>query len=92
MTYSAFADPRFATALRKRDTDALIITGSETEICVLATVLGAVDFGYRVIVVRDGICSSSDAGHDAQLEVYQNRYGEQIEVADAETILSAWQR
>jgi nicotinamidase-related amidase len=29
---------------------------------VLATVLDAVDIGYRVIVVRDAVCSSSDEG------------------------------
>ena len=39
-------------------------SGSETDVCVLATVLDAVDIGYRVIVVRDAICSSSDEGHD----------------------------
>jgi nicotinamidase-related amidase len=32
---------------------ALTVTGSETDVCVLATVLDAVDLGYRVIVVRD---------------------------------------
>jgi nicotinamidase-related amidase len=56
---------------------------------VLATVLGAVDNGYRVILVRDGVCSSSDEGHDALLQVYHGRYSEQIET-DAESILSRW--
>ncbi len=51
---------------------------------MLATVLGAVDLGYRVIVVRDAICSSSDEGHDALLKVYHRRYSEQIETASAE--------
>jgi nicotinamidase-related amidase len=31
---------------------------------VLATVLDAIDIGYRVIVVRDAVCSSSDEGHE----------------------------
>src|SRR5580704_8356992 len=39
--------------LREREADALIISGSEADVCVLATVLSAVDLGYRVIVVRD---------------------------------------
>jgi nicotinamidase-related amidase len=30
----------------------LVITGSETDVCVLGTVLGAVDFSYRVIIVE----------------------------------------
>ena len=57
---------------------------------MLATVLGAVDFGYRVVLVRDAICSSSDEGHDALMQIYHRRYSEQIEVADASTVLSLW--
>jgi nicotinamidase-related amidase len=41
--YSAFAEPALIEHLRRRDADALIISGSETDVCVLATVLGAVD-------------------------------------------------
>jgi nicotinamidase-related amidase len=88
--YSGFAEPRLAAHLHDRKADGLIITGSETDVCVLATVLGAVDFGYRVIVVRDAICSSSDEGHDALLEVYHRRYSEQIETANAEEVLRRW--
>jgi nicotinamidase-related amidase len=43
--------------LRAREAEGLIVTGSETDVSVLATVLGAVDLGYRIIVVRDAICS-----------------------------------
>jgi nicotinamidase-related amidase len=85
-----FAEPQLFAHLREREADGLIVTGSETDVCVLATVLGAVDLGYRVILVRDGVCSSSGEGHDALLEVYHRRYGEQIETADAETVLRAW--
>lgn len=88
--YSAFAEPYLLSHLRDRGADGLIITGSETDMCVLATVLGAVDLGYRVIVVRDAVCSSSDEGHDALLTVYHRRYSEQVETTDAETILSGW--
>ena len=52
--------------------------------------LGAVDVGYRVIIVRDAICSSSDQGHDALMEVYHSRFSEQIETANADEILDAW--
>ena len=69
----------------------MIVTGSETDVCVLATVLGAVDLGYRVIVVRDAVCSSSDEGHDALMTLYHQRYTEQIEVAEAATIIKRWE-
>ena len=88
--YSGFFEPHLLHHLRERGADCLIVTGSETDVCVLATVLGAVDHGFRVILVRDGICSSSDAGHDALLEVYHRRFSLQIETADAETVLSRW--
>jgi nicotinamidase-related amidase len=88
--YSGFAEPNLRAHLRSRGANALIVTGSETDVCVLATVLGAVDLGYRVILVRDAVCSSSDAGHDALLQVYHRRYSEQIETADADSILKQW--
>jgi nicotinamidase-related amidase len=44
--------------------------------------------GYRVIVVRDAVCSSSEEGHDMLMRLYHTRYTEQIETADAATILA----
>ena len=88
--YSAFSTPQLHAYLAERRADGLIVTGSETDVCVLATVLSAVDYGYRVVLVHDAVCSSSDAGHDALLELYRTRYSVQIETADAETILRAW--
>jgi nicotinamidase-related amidase len=90
--YSAFVGSQLVEHLRAREADGLIVTGSETDVCVLATVLGAVDLGYRVIVVRDAVCSSSDAGHDALMTLYHQRYTEQIEVTDAATIIERWER
>jgi nicotinamidase-related amidase len=90
--YSAFTEPQLVQHLQAREADGLIVSGSETDVCVLATVLGAVDLGYRVVVVRDAVCSSSDAGHDALMTLYHQRYTEQIEVADAATILERWER
>jgi nicotinamidase-related amidase len=89
--YSAFTEPQLLEILQSRSADGLIVTGSETDVCVLATVLSAVDRGYRVIVVEDAICSSSDEGHDALMQIYCQRYNEQIEVAGAATILDRWE-
>ena len=68
----------------------LVITGGETDVCVLATVLGAIDFGYRVVLVTDALCSSSDATHDALLTVYHQRFAQQVETVEMETVLSSW--
>jgi nicotinamidase-related amidase len=88
--YSGFFGRALLDHLLARGTDGLVVTGAETDVCVLATVLGAVDHGFRVIVVRDAICSSSDEGHDALLQVYHRRFSLQIETADAEAVLSRW--
>lgn len=88
--YSAFAGSALLGHLVAREADCLVVTGSETDVCVLATVSDAVDLGYRVVLVRDAVCSSSDEGHDALLAVYHRRYSLQIETADAVDVLSAW--
>jgi nicotinamidase-related amidase len=78
--YSAFAESRLRDFLLSRGVEALIITGAETDVCVLSTVLNAVDIGFRVIVVEDALCSSSDEGHDALMTIYRTRFSEQIEL------------
>jgi nicotinamidase-related amidase len=88
--YSPWLDDALHSRLRARRADALVITGGETDVCVLATVLGAVDRGYRVVVVTDALCSSSDAAHDASLAVYHMRYGQQVDTAPVDLVLDAW--
>jgi nicotinamidase-related amidase len=88
--YSPFVEHALPRCLRARRADAVVITGAETDVCVLAAVLGAVDFGYRVVIAEDAICSSADATHDALLSLYQQRFAEQIEIASTETILRNW--
>ena len=88
--YSPWFEPALTDELARRGTETLIVTGGETDVCVLAAVLGAVDRGYRVVVGKDCLCSSSDTAHDASVTLYQRRYGQQVEVATASTILANW--
>jgi nicotinamidase-related amidase len=90
MQYSTFACGRLHPFLRERGIDTVIVTGSETDICVLSSVLSAVDLGYRVIVACDAICSSSDESHDALLDLYRRRFDLQIELAEVSEILETW--
>jgi nicotinamidase-related amidase len=90
MHYSGFVKSDLTSALSSLSAETLVVTGADTDVCVLATVLHAVDLGYRVVVVRDGICSSSDEGHDALMKVFHGRYTHQIETACAEEVLSRW--
>jgi nicotinamidase-related amidase len=90
MVYSAFSTGELHPWLRARQITTLIVTGSETDVCVLSSVLSAVDLGYRVIIAQDAICSSSDHAHDAAKELYGSRFDIQIELASVEEILGAW--
>ncbi|WP_371818030.1 isochorismatase family protein [Bradyrhizobium sp. CCBAU 53421] len=64
--------------------------GGETDVCVLATVLAAIDIGYRVIVAEDALCSSSAQSHHALLQLYAERFSIQIEVTPTADILRVW--
>ncbi len=88
--YSAFFDRRLAAELARNEVDSVVITGVETDVCVLSTVMSAIDIGFRVVLPRDAMCSSSDATHDALMTLYTQRFAEQIEVASTEAVLSSW--
>jgi nicotinamidase-related amidase len=89
-TYSAFADGRLHAGFQSHGINTLIISGSETDVCVLATVLAAVDHGYRTIIVSDALASSSDESHDALIDLYSKRFDIQIEVAIAQDVIEEW--
>ena len=88
--YSPFANPMLLRHLRERAIDSLIVTGVETDVCALSAVLSAVDEGFRIVLVKDALGSSSDATHDALLQLYATRLNTQVELADAETIAALW--
>lgn len=88
--YSPWTEGRLDAMLTGSGVDTLIITGGETDVCVLATVLGAIDRGYRVVLVTDAICSSADQTHDALMQLYRSRFSEQVEAVSVEEVLSNW--
>jgi nicotinamidase-related amidase len=88
--YSPWMETGLHRLLQAGAVDTLLVTGGETEVCVLATVMGAIDLGYRVIVVTDALCSSADETHDAVLEIYHGRFGMQVETAPTGEVLEAW--
>ena len=72
--------------------DTVLISGGETDVCILATVLAAIDRGYRVVLAEDALCSSSDESHDAMIGLFTRRFDIQIEVAPSSVILGCWDR
>jgi nicotinamidase-related amidase len=88
--YSPWLDGRLHVFFQSKGVNTLIISGGETDVCVLAAVMGAVDLGYKIVLVKDAICSSSDETHDASLALYSSRFTSQLELASAQEALSRW--
>ena len=53
----------------------------------MATMLGAIDWGFRTILVTDALCSSADETHDAMMNINMN-VGEQVETVTTQTLLT----
>lgn len=87
--FSAFASDGFAERIRNRKPSAMIVCGVETDVCVLSTILSAVDHGIRTIVPIDAVASASPSGHDAVLNHVLPRYDHQVEPCTAEEAIKA---
>jgi nicotinamidase-related amidase len=88
--YSAFSNPGLASLLVEKHVGTVVISGAETDVCVLSTVLSAVDLGFRVVIVEDALCSSSDVGHDALMTMYRTRFHGQVDLMTAEELTAFW--
>ena len=78
--YSAFFETDLRDMLKERGAQHLIVTGSVTDVCVLSSVLSAIDEGFFVTLIGDAVCSSSDEGHDNLMSIYTRRYSSQLQV------------
>lgn len=76
-----------AAVLQAQPVETLVIAGGEADVCVMATTLGAIDLGYRVILVEDAVCSSDDQTSDASLEFLRNRFSVQLELMATDDFL-----
>ena len=88
MTYSPWTSGELHRVLAGEGIETLAISGGETDVCVLAAALGAIDLGYRVILLKDAVCSGADETHDASLELLDDRFSVQLEISSTEEFLS----
>lgn len=88
--YSAFSNPGLASLLVEKNVGTVVISGAETDVCVLSTVLSAVDLGFRIVIIEDALCSSSDVGHDALMTMYRTRFHGQVDLVTAEELAEIW--
>jgi nicotinamidase-related amidase len=87
MTYSPWTSGELHRVLTGEGVETLAISGGETDVCVLAAAIGAVDLGYRVILLKDAVCSAADDTHDASLELLGDRFSVQLEITSTEDFL-----
>jgi nicotinamidase-related amidase len=69
ISFSCWADPAFAAAVRATGRKQVIVTGMETHVCVLQTVIDLRDSGFTVHLVRDAVMSRHKKNWEAGLGV-----------------------
>jgi len=69
MTFSCCGEEAFPEKLRQLGKPQVIVTGMETHVCVLQTVLQLLEAGYHVHLVRDAVMSRKKENWQAGLDV-----------------------
>src|SRR4029079_1618491 len=77
---SAFFGTPLSALLRDAGCDSLVVTGASTSGCVRATVVDALQHGYRTVVPREAVGDRNPAAHDAALYDIDLKYGDVVAV------------
>jgi ureidoacrylate peracid hydrolase len=88
--YDAFAGTSLDGALRARNVTSLVVTGTMTDICVLATVTAALHREYRVTVVDDGVATLWPEIQRAALDIIGRAYGRVATGKEVADQVSRW--
>ncbi|MFK0166403.1 cysteine hydrolase family protein [Rhizobium sp. NPDC090279] len=88
--YSVFAGTDLHRRLEHEQVGTLIFSGIESDVCVYASVMAAIDLGYEVILATDALASADDRAHKAVLDVLAPRLPEQISLMSTQAILDNW--
>lgn len=82
---SAFFGTPLLSILTARQVDTLVVTGLTTSGCIRATVVDALQYGFRPIVPREAVGDRNEAAHEANLRDIDAKYGD---VVGLEEVLS----
>ena len=88
--YDAFAGTLLDRALRARNVTSLVVTGTMTDICVLATVTAALHREYRVTLVEDGVAMFWPEIQRATLDIIGRAYGRIATSKEVADDISRW--
>ena len=89
-THSAFNSGEFASQLAGLGAATVVLCGVETDVCVLATAMDAIDRGIGVIVATDAVTSSDVASHRACLDHVYPRFDQQVRLMTVDEIVAEW--
>jgi maleamate amidohydrolase len=78
---SAFFGTTLASLLVAGGCDSVIVTGASTSGCVRATVVDALQHGYRPLVPREAVGDRDLRAHDASLYDIDAKYGDVVSLA-----------
>lgn len=68
VAFSCCAEEVFLQTLEETGVSQVVVTGMETHVCVLQTVLDLLDRGYGVHLVRDAVCSRFKSDYENALD------------------------
>jgi nicotinamidase-related amidase len=86
---SAFFGTPLAAMLAAHGADTVVVSGASTSGCVRATVVDALQHGYRVVVPREAVADRQAGPHEAALFDIDAKYGDVVGVGEAEALLRA---
>jgi nicotinamidase-related amidase len=91
---SAFFGTGLDVLLRERGVDTLLIAGCTTSGCVRATVVDALQYGFRPVVVREAVADRSEPAHRANLFDIEGKYGDVLPLEEVLTYLKtiSWEK
>ena len=84
---SPFTQTSLDQILRNMSIRTLVVSGVSVNMGIFGTVMSAVDLGYNVIIVRDGVCGVPREYSDAVLE---NSLSLLATIATADEVIGAW--
>jgi len=84
---SAFFGTPLSALLTAAHCDTLIVTGASTSGCVRATVVDALQNGYRVVVPREAVADRAQGPHDAALFDIDAKYGDVLSTDESVELL-----
>jgi len=84
---SPFTQTSLDQILRNLDIKTLVVTGVSVNLGIFGTVMSAVDLGYNVVIVSDGVCG---VPREYAEDVLKNSLSLLATIASADEVIAAW--